>query len=48
MVGFEFAEGQLQERARLALALFAGATDDGPGSTVDLVPTDLRPVSSAA
>jgi cellulose synthase/poly-beta-1,6-N-acetylglucosamine synthase-like glycosyltransferase len=48
MVGFEFAEGQLQERARLALALFDGATGEVPTSTVDVVPTDLRPVSSAA
>jgi hypothetical protein len=48
MVGFEFAAGQLHERARLARALFEKATAGSPSPDVVLVPTELRRVSSAA
>jgi cellulose synthase/poly-beta-1,6-N-acetylglucosamine synthase-like glycosyltransferase len=46
MVGFEFDDGQLHERARLALALFGRAREARP--VVEFVSPELRPVPSAA
>jgi cellulose synthase/poly-beta-1,6-N-acetylglucosamine synthase-like glycosyltransferase len=48
MVGFEFAEGKVQERARLALALFESGTRAAYPPAVELVPSPLRQATSAA